>query len=446
MLWHESLIDVENDESADTGDLLEISDSFRCDLESVLKRFVALHGGMAQRGDAWYASMKSTVGGSELAALMGMSPYKGYYDVVAEKVAAMRGAPSWGGSTPTRWGTFFEDVIKGVVEADLGTTVVGDDICIRAAPGHRLSPDGFAVVRIYRRGDATAIWTTAPADAALAPYAVPRIALLEFKCPWSRAPTLEVPRHYLPQVLAGLAVSPVAHFGVYVDAVFRKCAYADLGPTAAYDVAGHSTAAAPDTPPFAWGLAALYAPAFIESADLLYPSDGGDGDVAAFYATATGTTWAADSPPIDLGDVDDAVFGRALALADRGRLTAAHYPPQFADGRPAGRDPPAIDALRGGPGVPGVPGVPDAWLVAVLPWKLFDISFVPVARRPGFFAEVAPVVADVHRDAAAAIASGDPAAYLRGRAAADPRGRRAGRATPRHAVSDTDVQALFDHA
>jgi hypothetical protein len=59
--------------------------------------------------------------------------------------------------------------------------------------------------------------------------------LLEFKCPLSRRPDGGVPKQYLPQLWSGLAVSPVAHAGLFVDVVFRKCALADLGPGPEYD-------------------------------------------------------------------------------------------------------------------------------------------------------------------------------------------------------------------
>ena len=42
-------------------------------LNSIIDIFVNLHKGMKQRDPSWYKCMATTVGGSELAALMGIS-------------------------------------------------------------------------------------------------------------------------------------------------------------------------------------------------------------------------------------------------------------------------------------------------------------------------------------------------------------------------------------
>ena len=47
--------------------------------------------------------------------------------------------------------------------------------------------------------------------------------LFEFKCPHRRYPKGFMPRHYLPQVWAGLEISPFTNVGVFCDMVIRKC-------------------------------------------------------------------------------------------------------------------------------------------------------------------------------------------------------------------------------
>ena len=46
------------------------------DLEALMDKFVALHAGQApQRSAAWLAKKATSIGGSEVAALMGFNPY-----------------------------------------------------------------------------------------------------------------------------------------------------------------------------------------------------------------------------------------------------------------------------------------------------------------------------------------------------------------------------------
>ena len=122
----------------------------------------------------------TTVGGSELAAIMGHNPYSDFFDVVASKLATLEGGSSWtGGGEACWWGTLFEDVVCAYVEADLGGPIRGDDICIQEVEGHRNSPDGYIVAQLYRgTGGALHLWTT---DMSPEIPTTPRILLLEFK-------------------------------------------------------------------------------------------------------------------------------------------------------------------------------------------------------------------------------------------------------------------------
>ena len=422
------------------------------DLDALLVDFVRLYGGMRQRDHSWYTALGVTIGGSELAALMGLNPYSSAFDVIMDKLTTLAGGNSWGGGGEACWwGTLFEDVIGAYVEADLGAPIRGDDICIREHPGHRNSPDGYIVARLYRgAGGSRHVWTT---DMSPHVPTVERILLLEFKCPMSRKPLGTVPRQYKPQVWSGLAVSPVAHLGLYVDAVFRKCGIADLGDTPDYDTGYHRFDHGRWALPVAWGLIGVYAPRLDAPRRVRLGWRGdewaaGDPDPDAADADAAQAAWevhstyfetplAGEPEVADLGDMAAPPFNRALGLVDRKRFPVARGAACFADGRGAalhtgGGVGAAIAALRR-----GAPA--DHWLLGVLPWKLFEVDYVPVERRPGFMAEVAPLIAEVHRTVAAARETADPAAYA---------ARATGRPPPREGRSalldEGDVQDLFD--
>lgn len=54
-----------------------------------------------QRSDAWHAIRRTQVGGSDLASVLGLNPYKSYYITLAEKANLFkknlnRAACSWG--------------------------------------------------------------------------------------------------------------------------------------------------------------------------------------------------------------------------------------------------------------------------------------------------------------------------------------------------------------
>jgi len=432
-------------------------------LEALVDDFVGFYKNMRQRDAGWYASMGVTVGGSELAAVMGMNPYSTFYDVVLSKIATLGGGSSWdGGSEACWWGVLFEDVIAAYVATDLGGTVKGDEICIREFAGHRNSPDGFIVANFYRGADgALHLWTT---DKSPDIPTLQKILLLEFKCPISRKPAMAVPKHYMPQLWSGLMVAPVAHQGLFVDAVFRKCGLLDLGDTSDYDTDYHPRDRSPAGGalwelPVAWGLVGVYAPLLDAPRHVRYGWRGpewapGDPSADEPDADASQAAWqvhsayfglrlrnqAATRDAADLGDMEARAFNRVLGLINRGRFPVVRVAPCFADGR--GHDLHSGRAIGGTIEALRRQAPPHHWLLGVLPWKLFEVDYVPVDRRPGFADEALPLIEEVHQTVTEAVASGDPIAYLASKAsrfarAAPPAGKSA-------VVSDADVQDLFD--
>ena len=473
------------------------------ELEALLEWFVSIHKGMRQRDASWYTAMGTTIGGSEVAALLGCNPYSKPHDIVESKVAMLRGLDKWRGGAACDWGVLFEDIIASYVEIDLGGRILGDDICVQRYPGHRNSPDGYIVAHwtapdsgapTLESVAAAQVWTT---DMCPSRATLPRILLLEFKCPMSRQVNGDVPKQYRPQLWSGLAVSPVAHLGLFVDAMFRKCALADLGPDAGYDTSYHSRdSISQDSISYegavAWGLVGVYAPArsaprharfgwrgtewaegdpvAVGQGEMASVVDGAaaawrmrqaaesDGGVATLpedlilpdlidASLADSGCPAVTSPAdtdsfsvIDMGAADGALFEQILrAVVDGKHMKCLRLPPCFRDGRGLDLHSAAAVVREIGKLRSAAPAHHE--LLAVLPWKLFNVAYVPVARRANFMEELAPLIADVHRRVAAALASADPDAHLRAaRPATRPR-------TPRAATSDVSadmMQALFN--
>lgn len=365
----------------------------------------------SQRKASWYRAMGVTIGGSELAALMGLDPYKRAEEIVRQKVAHQLGGAGFAGGPACWWGTVFEEVITRYVEADLGAPVRGDSICIRQAVGHRTSPDGY-IAAWYLDAERTRLWRRSELPAGPPPGARPAICLLEFKCPTSRIPAGRVPPQYQPQVWSGLAVSPFADRGLFVDAVFRKCSLAALGPSAEYDLAFHARRQEPAwKAPCAWGLAAVYEPLPVVTQ---VAQDRRDADpMMAVFEDARASRWAPRADPafgaVDLGAAARHDFNRVLKrVCDREALIR-HLAPCLASGPPPPRW--AAD-LRACVAALKASAPPGHQLAGVLPWKLFSVSYHTMEPRPGFLDEVRPVIAAVHELVAAALATDDPSGFL----------------------------------
>jgi hypothetical protein len=378
-----------------------------------LIEFVRRHGGMRQRDPSWYTAMGETVGGSELSALLGQNPYSTFLDVVLSKVALLQGRGGFAGGPACWWGTLFEDEIGAHISQELGARMYGDEICIRQHPGHRNSPDGYMVARVYTDpGGVTHLITTDPAAGAPPEHAVARIVLLEFKCPLRRRPRAGVvPPQYMAQMWSGLAVSePITSLGLYAEAVYRKCALHVLGAGPSYDTVYHGYDRGEWHTPIAWGVIGVYAPA-------------GGSPAASAILEECGVAASDAGGVVDMGTMSARLFEAMLGHIDHKDFPVVRTAGVFADGRAGAPRPGAeyVSELR-------ARAPPGHTLLGLLPWKLFCLNKVLVQPRRGFMAEVAPLIAEVHNTVAAALASEDPSEYVRTVAASRPAAR--GRSAP----------------
>ena len=215
----------------------------RSEKEKQILEFVEKHRwAPLQRSPAWLSLRRSVVGASELAALVGMSPYDDFESVSKKKRRIYHSSFS----TPACWwGTIFEDVAVKFAEREFMTKIHGTNICVmptKDSPLHEkhvVSPDGYGVVDFVKQKRHWALlrkreaWQFGPSRR------VPMAALFEFKCPHRHHPKGFVPRHYLPQVWAGLDISPFANIGLYCEMVVRKCSKAEFSLWKSFDKRHH---------------------------------------------------------------------------------------------------------------------------------------------------------------------------------------------------------------
>lgn len=220
-------------------------------LEKIIIAYCARHSSNHKQGGyMWKKGRSRSVGGSEIAKIVGVSPYGGTVDIIRSKV----GIGGFKGSMYTRWGNLIESVIEMFTEYDLNTTIYATDI--GSIKGHveysTYSPDGLAVVDIpyiYENIDESGnVYRNV--------VKIPEIVLLEFKCPFSRIPTKSIPKYYVPQIKTGMNIIPFVKKALFIQAVFRRCAYMDLGDNPAYDTTLHTKS--DGKYPLAYGIVGLY--------------------------------------------------------------------------------------------------------------------------------------------------------------------------------------------
>lgn len=199
----------------------EIISTFVQKLECLLSYLSKFENCPKQGTDEWKLIKQNYIGGSELSTLNGNSPFNSIDSLIAKKA----GNVGFGGSIKTRWGNIFEPITTRYVEIDKNTKVFGDDIFIIGdIEGQAYSPDGLCVIinTEYEEQAYDDIETY------IAKH-VPRIILCEFKAPFNRIPTGKIPPYYISQPKSGLDTIEITEEGLFVECVFRRCMWHDLG-------------------------------------------------------------------------------------------------------------------------------------------------------------------------------------------------------------------------
>lgn len=167
----------------------------------IINDFLEEHKNSPIQGSTeWLSGRSKSIGGSEMAAVIGKNKYMNISAFIAQKI----GLVQFSGNTATKWGNLFEKVTEKytrhlILEDEVYSTgsVPNKHITV-----HKYSPDGISIISINGN------------------Y---YIVLLEFKAPFSSIPNGIVPEHYLPQVLSGLCTIDICQKGIFVNNVYRKC-------------------------------------------------------------------------------------------------------------------------------------------------------------------------------------------------------------------------------
>lgn len=192
-------------------------------LNERLSEFIASTGeAPAQKSKEWYALKAKTIGGSEVATVLGINPFKTVKSLIAEKIGL---GVKFDGNIATRWGTVFEHVTREWVESIL---LLSDSIKETGSiPGvidrQRYSPDGLGVVALLDENDELAYY----------------LVLFEFKSPLRSIPDGKIPKYYRPQIQTGMLTIPMVELSIFVNNCYRKCSLKDIGFSLKYDTTFH---------------------------------------------------------------------------------------------------------------------------------------------------------------------------------------------------------------
>lgn len=162
--------------------------------------------GIAQGNANWHAARRLRIGGSQISTLIGYNPYETLYSLIKKKIK-----PETIIDIKMMWGNVFERMIREYIAESYKINIMGNDIYITKDDCVSYSPDGLAM---HPDGDCI---------------------LLEFKCPYTRLPSLDVPAYYKPQVYYGLDVIDICSYGLFCEGVFRLCSLSQLNHPTSYN-------------------------------------------------------------------------------------------------------------------------------------------------------------------------------------------------------------------
>ena len=272
--------------------------------EEIVRRILARHADAPLSHSAkWHTDRRETVGGSEIATLLGLNPYRKPSDFVAEKCGF--GVP-FEGNAATRWGTVMERVTESFTHAVLKMTspIHAMGSIETAITGQRYTPDGLGVIKLRNVRDEWRNFVT----------------VFEFKSPFRTVPNGKIPKHYAPQLQTGLFAIPEAHVGIFTNCAFRKCKAADFNFALTYDTVYHKE---PAKLTKAQAIREVYA---IGRVDFMASVEECQAFADGKYVEESEDIYIYNNEVIDVGAAGARLTERLFELVTWGRLTARYSP------------------------------------------------------------------------------------------------------------------------
>jgi hypothetical protein len=198
---------------------------------NILKNYLSNLESIPQRSDEWYDLRKFTIGGSEIAALLGMNSYDNMSSLISGKL----GISKFNGNIHTRWGTIFEPITNQWAVYVFNVKEMNEIGSIEGKiPRQRYSPDGVGIVKLKTARTAD----DKPADTA---DTTDYIILFEYKSPSCTIPNGKIAKNYRCQVQTGLLSIDITDYAIFINNCYRKCKLTELSKGITYDVKYHKS-------------------------------------------------------------------------------------------------------------------------------------------------------------------------------------------------------------
>lgn len=348
-----------------------------------LREFILRHEDLPQQGtDEWRKRRKDFIGGSEVATILRQNKYKTISKLVLEKL----GFGGFKGNVITHWGNVFEDLIRRRCEETFSCKIYETSSIPYAQGSLSYSPDGLSVVptALLKR-------EIGRLPEGLRADAPDQLVLFEFKCPHSRAPSYEIPPHYLPQVSIGMNIIDIMETALFVQATYRRCAFTQLAHDTRHNPTGHFKPADVSAPPVECGMIAIYTDQMDAYSEDVVTALMEVGDASLVHVSA-GTT-VADIGTLGEPALLEEILGNCVsgtysaecifwhtydpAVFKRDAYTRGMYDAslQFQ----------AMRALRKKTQEQG--GNNNREIVCIMPYKLLNVFTTPVSKNPRYIEE-----------------------------------------------------------
>lgn len=221
---------------------------FSARYKKILRDFIDSYKHLPEQGTPkWAAERMKTIGGSEIGTVEGTNYYgkgrKGEGELIAGKI----GISKFNKNVWMRMGNLYEDIVRQYGEKVFETTIY-ETGCIPGRQGksgeviQTFSPDGLGVTNVKQLIEYFGTAFPEVGDYLRSLEDDYNISLFEFKAPGARIPLgywEPKTKGYHSQVLDGLDTIPIVNFGIYIDAVIRRCSLYNLGKNPVWNPASH---------------------------------------------------------------------------------------------------------------------------------------------------------------------------------------------------------------
>lgn len=215
--------------------------------KDIIRNFIISNTHLPKQGSIeWKEARKNFIGGSEVSVVLNRNKNKTIRKLILEKI----GLHSFTGNSATYWGNIFEPLIRTFTNRYFNCSILETGSIPYKNTNLSYSPDGIAYVDRRHLQDII--------DTNRLEYDHEHIVLFEFKCPHSRIPDGEVPDYYITQPLTGMNIIDICEVSIFIEAIYRRCAFYDLQYNTKHVAYGHYNRTKLTNPPIEYGFMVIY--------------------------------------------------------------------------------------------------------------------------------------------------------------------------------------------